>query len=100
MMKRFMLILAVMAMVASACGSDDSDSAASSSGSSSAAATTAAPATPDAPVEVTLNSSPDDGITDDVIKVGWIGDLTGPTASAQAFNAHGSAAYFECSNAD
>jgi iron(III) transport system substrate-binding protein len=47
-----------------------------------------------------LNSSPDDGITDEVIKVGWIGDLTGPTASAQAFNAHGSAAYFECSNAD
>jgi ABC-type branched-subunit amino acid transport system substrate-binding protein len=49
---------------------------------------------------VTLNSSPGDGITDDAIKVGWIGDLTGPTASAQAFNAHGSQAYFECSNAD
>jgi ABC-type branched-subunit amino acid transport system substrate-binding protein/ABC-type nitrate/sulfonate/bicarbonate transport system substrate-binding protein len=51
-------------------------------------------------VEIAINSSPDDGITDDAIKVGWIGDLTGPTASAQAFNAHGSQAYFECSNAD
>ena len=102
MMKRFIPILAALAMLASACGSDDSGNAASSSGtdSSSAAATTAAPAAPEVSTEVTLNSSPDDGITDEVIKVGWIGDLTGPTASAQAFNAHGSAAYFECSNAD
>ncbi len=101
MMKRIIVALAALAMVASACGSDDSDTASSSS----AAATTAAPAATAAPeesveVEVTLNSSPDDGITDDAIKVGWIGDLTGPTASAQAFNAHGSHAYFECSNAD
>ena len=47
-----------------------------------------------------MPDSPDDGVTSDVIKIGWMGDLTGPTASAQAFNSHGTQAYFECVNED
>lgn len=36
--------------------------------------------------------NPDNGVTADVIKIGWMGDATGPTASAQAFNLAGSQA--------
>lgn len=50
--------------------------------------------------EPTVPDSPDDGVTSDSIEIGWMGDTTGPTASAQAFNAHGTDAYFECVNAD
>ena len=52
----------------------------------------------DADLEIV--SSPDDGVTDDVIKVGWIGDLTGPTASSQVWHNQGSVAYLECVNED
>lgn len=44
--------------------------------------------------------SPDDGVTSDSIAIGWMGDVTGPTASAQSFNAHGIDAYFQCRNED
>lgn len=48
--------------------------------------------------DLTVPDSPDDGVTSDSIKIGWMGDLTGPTASAQAYNMHGTQAYFECVN--
>jgi len=44
--------------------------------------------------------APDDGVTADSITVGWMGDLTGPTASAQALNLRGLEAYFEKVNAE
>lgn len=44
--------------------------------------------------------APDDGVTADSISVGWMGDLTGPTASAQALNLRGLEAYFEKVNAE
>lgn len=43
---------------------------------------------------------PDSGVTSDAISIGWMGDITGPTASAQSFNAHGIQAYFDCRNED
>ncbi len=60
---------------------------------SSASATTA-PSVPSVP------DNPDNGVTSDTITIGWMGDLTGPTASAQSYNAHGLEAYVECLNAD
>jgi branched-chain amino acid transport system substrate-binding protein len=52
------------------------------------------------PADLSVPDSPDDGVTSDAIKIGWMGDLTGPTASAQSFNMHGTQAYFDCLNAD
>ena len=46
-------------------------------------------------------NSPDsdaDGVTKDTIKIGWMGDITGPTASAQAFNYHGLQSYVNYRN--
>ncbi len=36
--------------------------------------------------------SPEEGVTADEVLIGWMGDATGPTASAQAFNLEGSRA--------
>ena len=49
MLKRFIVILAAMAMVASACGSDDDDTPAAAPATTAAPAATAAPATTAAP---------------------------------------------------
>lgn len=48
---------------------------------------------------VSVPDSPDDGVTSTAIKVGWMGDVTGPTASAQSFNLRGIEAYFDYINA-
>lgn len=45
--------------------------------------------------------SPDsegDGVSKNTIKIGWMGDITGPTASAQAFNYHGLQSYVNYRN--
>lgn len=39
-----------------------------------------------------------DGVTKTTIKIGWMGDITGPTASAQAFNYHGLQSYVNYRN--
>ena len=41
-----------------------------------------------------------DGVTKTSIKIGWMGDITGPTASAQAFNYHGLQSYVNYRNAN
>jgi len=46
-------------------------------------------------------NSPDsdgDGVGKKTIKIGWMGDITGPTASAQAFNYHGLQSYIDFQN--
>ncbi|MEM7286498.1 MAG: ABC transporter substrate-binding protein [Actinomycetota bacterium] len=70
----FVAVLLAFTLVAAACGDDDDGGS--------------------------VGDNPDNGVTSDTIKVGWMGDLTGPTASSQAFNAHGSEAYFACANED
>jgi len=49
-------------------------------------------------MDMMVPDNPDNGVTSSAIKVGWMGDLTGPTASSQSFNSHGIEAYFECAN--
>ncbi|MGZ0230662.1 MAG: ABC transporter substrate-binding protein, partial [Acidimicrobiales bacterium] len=80
--------------LASACGSDDPEPSAQPADDSSSDSA-AEPAADTGPPD-----NPDEGFNSDTIAVGWMGDLTGPTASSQAFNAHGSEAYFACANED
>ncbi len=82
----------VSAMILAAC-----------SGGDAAAPTAPAPTAP-APAategaELSVPDSPADGVTSSAIRIGWMGDVTGPTASSQAFNLRGAQAYFEWANA-
>ncbi len=102
-----MLVAALFAfvLIAAACGNDDDDAAPAPAATAApteapAPAPTEAPAEEEAPEEMGVPDNPDNGVTSSAIKVGWMGDLTGPTASSQQFNSHGSEAYFECANAD
>lgn len=112
MTRRWLKVLAALfalTLIAAACGNDDDDGGAAPAPTEAATAapTEAAPAPTEAPapaeeepMEMTVPDNPDNGVTSDSIKVGWMGDLTGPTASSQQFNSHGSEAYFECANRD
>ncbi|HSG78205.1 MAG TPA: ABC transporter substrate-binding protein [Acidimicrobiia bacterium] len=111
-----MIALLVLALVAAACGDDDDAGTTQATTATTAAATTttaAATTTTAGTTETTaaatttteamtteVPSSPDDGVTDDVIKIGWMGDLTGPTAGTQAYTAAGAAAYAAFVNAN
>jgi ABC-type branched-subunit amino acid transport system substrate-binding protein len=80
-LRQLLAPLAALALVVGACGGDDDDDAGGAEGDGA--------------------SVPDNeanGVTSDSIKIGWMGDMTGPTASAQAFNGHGLEAYVECLN--
>lgn len=80
---RLLALFLALTLVAAACGSDgDGDGGSAASGSDGGS----------------VPDNPDNGVTSDSIKVGWMGDLTGPTASSQSFNSHGSEAYFTCLN--
>jgi ABC-type branched-subunit amino acid transport system substrate-binding protein len=81
-LRQLLAPLAALALVVAACGGDDDDDA---SGESSEE-------------EGSVPDNEANGVTSDSIKIGWMGDLTGPTASAQSFNAHGLEAYVECLN--
>ena len=110
MTSRWLKVLAALfafALIAAACGNDDDDSGAAAPAPPAAATEAPAPAPTEAPTEapapeepapMTVPDNPDNGVTSDSIKVGWMGDLTGPTASSQSFNSHGIEAYFECVN--
>lgn len=110
MTRRWLKLLAILfafALIAAACGNDDDDGGAAPAPAPTTAATEApapieapAPAEEEAPAEMTVPDNPDNGVTSSSIKVGWMGDLTGPTASSQSFNSHGIEAYFECVNED
>jgi branched-chain amino acid transport system substrate-binding protein len=81
-------IIAVGAMALAACSSGDDGG--------SATPTTTAPATDGAtdeqPGATEVPDAPDDGVTATEIKIGWMGDLTGPTVAAQGLNFAGSEA--------
>jgi branched-chain amino acid transport system substrate-binding protein len=80
-LRHLVALLAALALVAAGCGGDDDDDAAEGGGGG--------------------ESVPDNeanGVTSDTITIGWMGDLTGPTASAQSFNAHGLESYVDCLN--
>lgn len=87
------LMVSAVALVLAACGGSEE------AAEPEAPAAPAAPSEDDsAPTEVTVPDSPEDGVLSDVIRVGWMGDVTGPTASAQAFNLRGIEAYFDYIN--
>ena len=101
------VVVFAFALIAAACGNDDDDAPAAPEPTAAPTEAPApepeateapAPAEEEAPAEMTVPDNPDNGVTSDSIKVGWMGDLTGPTASSQSFNSHGSEAYFECAN--
>jgi branched-chain amino acid transport system substrate-binding protein len=101
--RRVTASIAVAGLVFAACGSDDDDAAEVTEDTADVTEDTAEMAEDTAEDDVatgdlSVPDSPDDGVTSDVIKIGWMGDITGPTASAQAFNFHGTDAYFECVN--
>ena len=110
MTSRWLKVLAALfafALIAAACGNDDDDGGDAAPAPTAAATEAPAPAPTEAPTEapapeepapMTVPDNPDNGVTSDSIKVGWMGDLTGPTASSQSFNSHGIEAYFECVN--
>lgn len=101
-------VLLVFVLVAAACGDDSSDTTAAAATTTAAPTTTAdgggggdttaPPDTTAAPAGVPDN--PDFGVEADTIKIGWMGDATGPTASAQEFNRRGSLAYAAWKNAN
>jgi len=47
-----------------------------------------------------IPDNPNEGVTADTIEIGWMGDVTGPTASAQTLNLAGTEAYFAKVNAE
>jgi len=48
--------------------------------------------------DIDVPDSPDDGVLSDTIRIGWMGDATGPTASAQGLNLRGLEAWVEYTN--
>ncbi|MEQ8716771.1 MAG: ABC transporter substrate-binding protein [Acidimicrobiales bacterium] len=94
---RLVAIIFAISLIAAACGDDDDTSASGDDGAASDDGSSDDGSSDDGG-ELTTPSNEDEGVTDDVIKVGWMGDLTGPTASSQSFNSHGSEAYFACLN--
>lgn len=48
--------------------------------------------------ELSVPDNPDEGVLSDTIRVGWMGDATGPTASAQGLNLRGIEAWVEYIN--
>jgi ABC-type branched-subunit amino acid transport system substrate-binding protein len=88
--------LAVGAMLVAACGGSDNGGGSTDTGSPSEtmapspSATDTGTSTGGGAMEVPDN--PDNGLPAGQIKLGWMGDETGPTASAQGFNLKGSQA--------
>ncbi len=102
---KLIVALFAFALIAAACGNDDdADDQAAIPAPTEAPDDTGdsdempAPDDTDGSGEMTVPDNPDNGVTSKYIKVGWMGDLTGPTASSQSFNSHGSEAYFKCVN--
>ena len=103
MKSRVMMIalVAVFALFASACSGADDDGTASGTAAEDGAAedsgsdtsTTDESTTGDAGGDIAeIPNTPDFGVTEDTIRIGWMGDATGPTAAAQSFNLRGSEA--------
>ncbi len=98
---KVLAILFAFALIAAACGDDDDDDNGASDDTTDQTDdgdTTDDGTTDDGDAAGTVPDNPDEGVTSDTIKVGWMGDITGPTASFQAFGNHGSVAYVECLN--
>lgn len=109
-------LVAVLAMLAAACGGDDSDDGGGTEAEATEADEGAATDEAEEPeatdegddaaddegteaaggdeggADVEVPDNPDQGVESDVIRIGWMGDVTGPTAAAQGFNLRGAEA--------
>lgn len=90
---KWFVVVAITALLATACGGDGG-STTDEAGELAGSTETSEPSgdgeetdTGGSAAEVPDN--PDEGVTADTIKLGWMGDATGPTASAQGFNLKG-----------
>lgn len=109
--RRWIVLVGLLAVVAAGCsGSDDADSSADESSEASDTADAGdtgdsgddeADATEedggdddggDAGGDASVPDAPDFGVDAETIRIGWMGDVTGPTAAAQGFNLQGSEA--------
>lgn len=95
--RRLAVAFAALAMAATACGGGDGETAEPADANGTEEPTTDGG---DAGASGEVADSPDDGVTSDAIKVGWMGDVTGPTASAQVGNLRGIEAYFDKVNGE
>lgn len=84
---RWFVGVALLGLLAGACGDNDDG------GSSGAQSDTGANE------EAAASEFPDEGVTKDTIKIGWIGDLTGPASPTIIPLLDGTKAYFEMVNA-
>jgi branched-chain amino acid transport system substrate-binding protein len=90
---------AVLALLGAACGDGDADTDTDTDAPADPADDADGDADGDAAAgEVADN--PDEGVTSDAIRIGWMGDVTGPTASAQTLNLRGLEAYADMINAE
>lgn len=94
--RRAAVAIAALGLLAAACGDDGGDSSPTTTNAPTATTGGGSTATTGAPVKI--NDSAANGITATEIKIGWMGDLTGPTASSQKFNHDGVKTYFDCLN--
>jgi branched-chain amino acid transport system substrate-binding protein len=92
--------LALATLVLTACGGGDSVDPANDEPAATGSTTPDDPtsAAPSETGDLTVPDNPDNGVTSDAILIGWLGDLTGPTASAQTPNHDGIQAYFDYVN--
>lgn len=104
--RRLAVVFAAFAMFATACGGGDGETGEAADVEATEDSTTPAGGDTTAPDDAgtaaagEVPDSPDDGVSSDAITIGWMGDVTGPTASAQAINLSGIEAYFDKVNAD
>ena len=102
-------LLATIALMVAACGGSGGEATTTTAAAPDAteAPDAGAPDTTEAPDsgeepgdvgELTVPDNPDNGVLSDTIKIGWMGDATGPTASAQAFNLRGLEAFVAYQN--
>ena len=104
---RIAALLAALSLILAACGDSTEDTTAATSGPDATTAagddtpdpTTGGDDTPTTMAAVTgVPDSPDDGVTSDKIVLGFMGDITGPTAATQDFFNAGIAAYVDFVN--
>jgi branched-chain amino acid transport system substrate-binding protein len=92
---RLLWLISITALVLVGCGGPGATTAAGTPEPDEPPAATEAQ-TPASDADVP--DAPDSGVTADRIVIGWMGDATGPTASAQLLNLRGSQAYVEWLN--
>lgn len=83
---RWFVGVALLGLLASACGDSDDDGSTGAQSEGSASE------------EAAGSEFPDEGVTKDTIKIGWIGDLTGPASPTIVPLLEGSQAYFDMVN--